>query len=44
MESGFRNPGKILPVDSGIRQTFAYGIRNPGFCNPEYSSMDPESH
>ena len=30
--------------DSGIRESFAYGILNPGFWIPEYSSRNPESH
>ena len=29
--------------DSGIQEIFAYGIRNPGFWNPEFSSRNPES-
>ena len=36
---GIRIPesGKCLPVDSGIQENFAYGIRNRGLWNPEYS-------
>ena len=33
---------KFLPLESGIREILAHGIRNPGFCNREYSSMNPE--
>ena len=29
--------GKFLLVGSGIRENFAYGFRNPGLWNPEYS-------
>ena len=36
--------GKFLPVESGIREILAHGIRNPGFSNREYSSMNPEYH
>ena len=34
---GIRIPesGKFLLVGSGIRENFAYGIRNPGLWNPE---------
>ena len=51
-ESGFRNwkillvelgIGEILLVESGIGKTFACGIRDSGFYNPEYSSRNPES-
>ena len=30
-----------LLVEYGIRDIFSCGIRNPGFWNPEYSSMNP---
>ena len=30
--------------DSEISENFAYRIRNPSFCNPEYSSRNPKSH
>ena len=53
-ESGLQKPGnfclwipesgKFLFVDCGIRENFAYNIRNPGFWNLEYSSRNPESH
>ena len=39
-ESGF---SKFLFVESGIREIFASGMRNPGLWNPEYSSRNPES-
>ena len=43
-ESEFPNR-EILPfLESGIRESFASGIRYPGFWNPEYSSRNPESH
>ena len=35
--------GEILLVESGIGKTFACGIRDSGFYNPEYSSRNPES-
>ena len=35
---------KVLLEESGIRNKFACGIRNPGLWNPESSSMNPESH
>ena len=35
--------GKYLLVESGIQENFAYGIRNPGLWNLEYSSRNPES-
>ena len=40
------SPKDNLPLVrvSGIRKNFACGIRNPGLCNPEYSSSNPESH
>ena len=39
------SPSRILfSRGSGIRENFAYGIRNPSICNPEYSSRNPESH
>ena len=31
-------------LESGIRENFACGIRNPELCNPKYSSRNPESH
>ena len=31
-------------LDSGIREIFVCGIRNPGLWNPKYSSRIPESH
>ena len=35
-ESRFRNPGNFfIFLESGMRETFASGIRNPGFWNPE---------
>ena len=34
----------FLLMESGIRENFACGIRNPGVWNPEYSSTNPESH
>ena len=42
---GIRIPesGKFLHVESGILETFARGIRNPGPWNPEYSCQNPES-
>ena len=42
---GIRIPesGKFLHVESGILETFACGIRNPGPWNPEYSCQNPES-
>ena len=39
-ESGF---SEFLLVESGIRENFTCGIRNPGLWNPEYSSRNPES-
>ena len=36
--------GKFWPVESGFRESFACGTRNPGLWNPEYSSRKPESH
>ena len=36
--------GTFLLMESGIRENFACGIRNPGVWNPEYSSTNPESH
>ena len=43
---GIRIPesGKFLPVESGILENFACGIRNPEPWNPEYSRRNPESH
>ena len=40
---GIRIPesGKFLVIGSGIRENFAYGIRNPGLWNPEQSSSAP---
>ena len=34
----FLESGKFLLVESGIREIFAFGIRNPGLLNPECSS------
>ena len=31
-------------LESGIRENFACGIRNPELWNPKYSSRNPESH
>ena len=31
-------------LESGIRENFACGIRNPELSNPKYSSRNPESH
>ena len=36
--------GTFLIMESGIRENFACGIRNPGVWNPEYNSANPESH
>ena len=30
-------------TNSGISETFSFGIRNPGLWNPEFSSRNPES-
>ena len=30
-------------MESGIRELFSRGILNPGLCNPESSSRNPES-
>ena len=30
-------------TNSGITETFSFGIRNPGLWNPEFSSRNPES-
>ena len=40
---GIRIPesGTFLLEGSGIRENFAYGIRNPGLWNPEQSSSTP---
>ena len=36
---------KFLLVESGNpEKNFAYGIRNPGSWNPEYSTRNPKSH
>ena len=40
---------EICPMEwndpgSGIRENFAYEIRNPRLLNPQYSSRNPESH
>ena len=35
---------KRLLVGSGIREMFVYGIQNSALWNPEYNSMNPESH
>ena len=34
----------FLLMESGIRENFACGIRNPRVWNPEYTSTNPESH
>ena len=36
--------GTFLIMESGIRENFPCGIRNPGVWNPEYNSANPESH
>ena len=30
-------------TNSGILETFSFGVRNPGLWNPEFSSRNPES-
>ena len=30
-------------TNSGIPETFSFGVRNPGLWNPEFSSRNPES-
>ena len=35
LEIQITEPGKFLLVEYGIRENFAYGIRNPGFWIPE---------
>ena len=36
--------GKFWAVESGFRESFACGTRNPRLWNPEYSSRNPEFH
>ena len=36
--------GKVLLVESGIREFFACGIRNPGLSDSEYNTKNPEYH
>ena len=39
------NPYSISEIlDSGILEIFSFGIRNPGFWNPEYRPTNLESH
>ena len=38
----FVSPNVRHNSDSGIREFFGCGIRNPGLWNPEYSSRNPE--
>ena len=38
------NFAQFIPPFKGILASFARGIRNIGFCNPENSSRNPESH
>ena len=35
---------KFLLVETGKRENFTCGIRNPGLWNPEYSSRNPKSY
>ena len=39
-----KESGKFFHLESGILESFACGIRNPGPWNPEYRCRNPESH
>ena len=41
---GYPELGKVLLVESEIREVFACGIRNSGLSDSEYSTKNPESH